>query len=196
MTWRPGSMSAASMLRAFSFPSFHRGRLAFEPRCRLHTHPPTSTRRLPLSLKPAPTWGGSDMRARVKAEAGEGLVMRDEPVPKIGPDDILIKVAKTGICGTDLHIWKWDQWAQKTIPVPMVVGHEFAGTVAEIGSHVRTVKVGDRVSGEGHLIGMKSRMARAGHFHLDPDTKGIGVNLPGAFAEYLKIPAFNAIHLP
>ena len=136
------------------------------------------------------------MRALVKAEKAEGLVMRDEPVPQIGPDDILIKVAKTGICGTDLHIWKWDAWAQKTIPVPMVVGHEFAGVVTDVGSHVRTVKVGDRVSGEGHLIGMKSRMARAGHFHLDPETKGIGVNVPGAFAEYLKLPAFNAIHLP
>jgi threonine 3-dehydrogenase len=136
------------------------------------------------------------MKALVKAKPEEGLVLRDEPVPVIGADDILIKVAKTGICGTDLHIWKWDEWARKTIPVPMVVGHEFAGTVVEVGSHVRTVKVGDRVSGEGHLIGMKSRMARAGHFHLDPETKGIGVNLPGAFAEYLKLPAFNAIHLP
>ncbi|MBL8789461.1 MAG: L-threonine 3-dehydrogenase [Rhizobiales bacterium] len=136
------------------------------------------------------------MKALVKAKPEEGLLLRDEPVPQIGPDDILIKVAKTGICGTDLHIWKWDEWAQKTIPVPMVVGHEFAGTVVDVGSHVRTVKVGDRVSGEGHLIGMKSRMARAGHFHLDPETKGIGVNVPGAFAEYLKLPAFNAIHLP
>jgi threonine 3-dehydrogenase len=136
------------------------------------------------------------MKALVKAAAEEGLVLREEPVPKIGPDDILIKVAKTGICGTDLHIWKWDDWARKTIPVPMVVGHEFAGTVVEVGSHVRTVNVGDRVSGEGHLIGMKSRMARAGHFHLDPETKGIGVNVPGAFAEYLRLPAFNAIHLP
>ncbi len=136
------------------------------------------------------------MRALVKAKPEEGLVLRDEPVPQIGPDDILIKVAKTGICGTDLHIWKWDEWARKTIPVPMVVGHEFAGTVVEVGSHVRTVKVGERVSGEGHLIGMKSRMARAGHFHLDPETRGIGVNVPGAFAEYLKLPAFNAIHLP
>ena len=136
------------------------------------------------------------MRALVKAERVEGLVLRDEPVPQIGPDDILIKVAKTGICGTDLHIWKWDEWAQKTIPVPMVVGHEFAGVVCDVGTHVRTVKVGDRVSGEGHLIGMKSRMARAGHFHLDPETRGVGVNVPGAFAEYLKIPAFNAIHLP
>ncbi len=136
------------------------------------------------------------MRALVKAEKAEGLTLRDEPVPKIGPDDILIKVAKTGICGTDLHIWNWDEWAQKTIPVPMVVGHEFCRRVVEVGSHVRTVKVGDRVSGEGHLIGMKSRMARAGHFHLDPETKGVGVNVPGAFAEYLKLPAFNAIHLP
>ena len=136
------------------------------------------------------------MRALVKAEPKEGLTLREEPTPQIGVDDILIKVAKTGICGTDLHIWKWDEWAQKTIPVPMVVGHEFAGRVVEVGSHVRTVKVGDRVSGEGHLIGMKSRMARAGHFHLDPETKGVGVNVPGAFAEYLKIPAFNAIHLP
>jgi threonine 3-dehydrogenase len=136
------------------------------------------------------------MRALVKAEPTEGLILRDEPTPEIGVDDILIKVAKTGICGTDLHIWKWDEWAQKTIPVPMVVGHEFAGRVVDVGSHVRTVKVGDRVSGEGHLIGMKSRMARAGHFHLDPETKGVGVNVPGAFAEYLKIPAFNAIHLP
>jgi len=136
------------------------------------------------------------MKALVKAASEQGLVLRDEPVPQIGADDILIKVAKTGICGTDLHIWKWDEWARKTIPVPMVVGHEFAGTVVEVGSHVRTVKVGDRVSGEGHLIGMKSRMARAGHFHLDPETKGIGVNVPGAFAEYLKLPAFNAIHLP
>jgi threonine 3-dehydrogenase len=136
------------------------------------------------------------MRALVKAEAKEGLVLRDEPVPAIGPDDILIKVARTGICGTDVHIWNWDDWARKTIPVPMVVGHEFAGVVTEVGSHVRTVKAGDRVSGEGHLIGMKSRMARAGHFHLDPETRGIGVNVPGAFAEYVRLPAFNAIHLP
>jgi threonine 3-dehydrogenase len=136
------------------------------------------------------------MRALVKAGRAEGLSLRDEPVPQIGPDEILIKVAKTGICGTGLHIWKWDEWAQKTIPVPMVVGHEYAGVAVEIGSHVRTVKAGDRVSGEGHLIGMKSRMARAGHFHLDPETQGVGVNVPGAFAEFVKIPAFNAIHLP
>lgn len=136
------------------------------------------------------------MRAIVKVENASGLTMRDEPVPSIGPDDILIKVRKTGICGTDVHIWNWDEWAQHTIPVPMVVGHEFCGVVEAIGTHVRTVKVGERVSGEGHLIGMKSRMARAGHFHLDPETRGVGVNVPGAFADYLKLPAFNAIHLP
>jgi threonine 3-dehydrogenase len=136
------------------------------------------------------------MRALVKTAPAPGLTMRDEPVPVIGTDDVLIKVSKTGICGTDVHIWNWDEWAKKTIPVPMVVGHEFCGTVEAVGSHVRTVKPGDRVSGEGHLIGMKSRMARAGHFHLDPETKGIGVNVPGAFADYLKLPAFNAIHLP
>jgi threonine 3-dehydrogenase len=136
------------------------------------------------------------MRALVKTAPAPGLTMRDEPVPVIGSDDVLIKVSKTGICGTDVHIWNWDEWAKKTIPVPMVVGHEFCGTVEAVGSHVRTVKPGDRVSGEGHLIGMKSRMARAGHFHLDPETKGIGVNVPGAFADYLKLPAFNTIHLP
>jgi threonine 3-dehydrogenase len=136
------------------------------------------------------------MRALVKAAPAPGLIMRDEPVPVIGSDDVLVKVSKTGICGTDMHIWNWDEWAKKTIPVPMVVGHEFCGTVEAVGSHVRTVKPGDRISGEGHLIGMKSRMARAGHFHLDPETKGIGVNVPGAFADYLKLPAFNAIHLP
>jgi threonine 3-dehydrogenase len=136
------------------------------------------------------------MRAIVKTSPAPGLTMRDEPAPVIGTDDVLIKVSKTGICGTDVHIWNWDEWAKRTIPVPMVVGHEFCGTVEAVGSHVRTVKPGDRVSGEGHLIGMKSRMARAGHFHLDPETKGVGVNVPCAFANYLKLPAFNAIHLP
>jgi len=136
------------------------------------------------------------MKALAKLERAPGLTLTQVRNPEVGHNDIKIRIRKTAICGTDIHIWKWDEWAQKTIPVPMVVGHEFAGVVTDIGSHVRTVKVGDRVSGEGHLIGMKSRMARAGHFHLDPETKGIGVNLPGAFADYLKIPAFNAIHLP
>jgi threonine 3-dehydrogenase len=136
------------------------------------------------------------MRALVKAKAEPGIWMEDRPVPEIGPDDVLVKVHKTGICGTDIHIYKWDEWAAKTVPVPMITGHEYAGEIAAIGADVRNLSVGQRVSGEGHVIGMKSRASRAGKFHLDPDTKGIGVNLPGAFAEYVKIPAFNIIPLP
>jgi threonine 3-dehydrogenase len=117
-------------------------------------------------------------------------------VPEIGPDEILVKVAKTGICGTDVHIWNWDDWAQKTIPVPMIVGHEYAGEIVEVGPGVRGLKPGLRVSGEGHVVGMKSRAARGGRYHLDPETRGVGVNIPGAFAEYVKIPAFNAVVLP
>ena len=136
------------------------------------------------------------MRALVKARAEPGIWMEDRPIPEIGPDDVLVKVKKTGICGTDIHIYKWDDWAQKTVPVPMITGHEYAGEIAAIGSDVKNLKVGQRVSGEGHVVGMKSRASRAGKFHLDPDTKGIGVNLPGAFAEYVKIPAFNIVPLP
>ncbi len=136
------------------------------------------------------------MRALVKLQAGPGLVMRDEPIPELEDDEILIKVNQTSICGTDVHIWNWDEWAQKTIPVPMVVGHEYAGVVVKVGSHVRRLKVGERVTGEGHLVSMRSRMSRAGRFHLDPNTRGVGVNVPGAFAEYLRLPAFNAIKLP
>lgn len=136
------------------------------------------------------------MRALVKAEAQRGLWMRDEPKPVAGPEDVIVKVAKTGICGTDIHIYKWDEWAQKTIPVPMIVGHEYAGEIVEVGSHVRNLKPGMRVSGEGHVIGSKSRAVRAGHFHLDPETRGIGVNIPGAFADYVRIPAFNVVPLP
>jgi threonine 3-dehydrogenase len=136
------------------------------------------------------------MRALVKAKAEPGIWMEDRPVPEIGPEDVLVKVRKTGICGTDIHIYKWDEWAAKTVPVPMITGHEYAGEIAAVGTDVRNLKVGQRVSGEGHVVGMKSRASRAGKFHLDPDTKGIGVNLPGAFAEYVKIPAFNIIPLP
>lgn len=136
------------------------------------------------------------MKALVKAEATEGLRMQNEPVPEIGPDDVLIRVKKTGICGTDIHIWNWDEWAQKTIPVPLIAGHEFVGEIAELGRDVEDLEVGQRVSGEGHLIGHTSRAARAGRFHLDPETRGIGVNVPGAFAEYLRLPAFNVVPLP
>ena len=136
------------------------------------------------------------MKALAKSKAEPGIWMIDAPVPAIGPKDVLVKIHKTGICGTDVHIYNWDDWAQATIPVPMVVGHEFAGEIAEVGSEVTDLKVGQRVSGEGHVVGLKSRASRAGKYHLDPDTKGIGVNLPGAFAEYLRIPAFNVIPLP
>ena len=124
------------------------------------------------------------------------MAVQNEPMPVLGPNDVLVKVKKTGICGTDIHIYKWDAWAQKTVPVPMVVGHEYAGEIVEIGSAVHSLQIGQRVSGEGHVIGMKSRATRAGRFHLDPDTRGIGVNMPGAFAEYVKVPAFNIVPLP
>ena len=135
------------------------------------------------------------MKALVKAKSEKGLWMHDVPVPKISPNEVLIKIERTAICGTDMHIYKWDEWAQKNVPVPLVVGHEYGGHVAAIGSTVTRVKVGDRVSGEGQVVGRKSRNARAGRFHLDPDTKGIGVNLPGAFAQYLALPEFNVIPL-
>ncbi len=136
------------------------------------------------------------MKALAKIKAEKGIWMIDAPIPEIGPEDVLVKVNKTGICGTDVHIYNWDEWSQKTIPVPMITGHEFAGEIVEIGAEVTNLKVGQRVSAEGHIVGMNSRASRAGKYHLDPDTKGIGVNLPGVFAEYAKIPAFNIVPLP
>lgn len=135
------------------------------------------------------------MKALVKAKAEKGLWMQDVPVPTIAPDEVLIKIERTAICGTDMHIYRWDDWAKANVPVPLVTGHEYGGTVAAIGSTVKRVKFGDRVTGEGHVVGNRSRNARAGRFHLDPDTKGIGVNLPGAFAQYLALPEFNVIPL-
>lgn len=140
------------------------------------------------------------MHALVKARSEPGLWMETRPIPEPGPDDVLIRVHKTGVCGTDLHIWNWDEWSRRTVPVPLVTGHEFAGEIVERGARVAQeypdLNVGCRVSGEGHLVGHKSRAARAGRLHLDPDTRGIGVNAPGAFAEYLVLPAFNAVPLP
>ena len=136
------------------------------------------------------------MKALVKAKSEPGLWMEERPKPDIGPDDVLVKVRKTGICGTDIHIFNWDEWAQRTVPVPLVVGHEYSGEIAELGAHVRGLTIGQRVSGEGHVIGMHSRAARGGRFHMDPETKGIGVNIPGAFAQFVKIPAFNIVPLP
>jgi threonine 3-dehydrogenase len=136
------------------------------------------------------------MYALVKRQAEPGLWLEQVPEPEAGDDDVIVKVHKTGICGTDVHIHTWDAWAQKTIPVPLVIGHEFCGEVVATGSRVRNVQIGQRVSAEGHLVGMKSRAARAGHFHLDPETRGLGVNVPGAFAEYVRVPAFNVVPLP
>ena len=136
------------------------------------------------------------MKALVKAKAEAGLWLEERPVPEIGPQDVLIKVRKTGICGTDIHIWNWDDWAQRTVPVPLVTGHEFAGEIVALGAQVQGLALGQRCSGEGHLIGKLSRQSRAGKFHLDPATRGIGVNEPGAFAEYLRLPAFNVVPLP
>ena len=135
------------------------------------------------------------MKAFVKAKAEKGLWLQDVPIPEIAPNEVLIKIERTAICGTDMHIYKWDDWAQNNVPVPLVTGHEYGGRVAAIGSTVTRVKVGQRVTGEGHVVGRRSRNARAGKFHLDPETKGIGVNLPGAFAQYLTLPEFNVIPL-
>jgi threonine 3-dehydrogenase len=136
------------------------------------------------------------MKALVKSQRDVGIWMADVPEPDYGPNDLLIKIRKTAICGTDVHIYKWDDWAQRTIPVPMVVGHEFVGEIAQMGSHVRGFEIGDRVSGEGHITCGYCRNCRAGRRHLCRNTEGVGVNRAGAFAEYLVIPAFNAFKLP
>lgn len=136
------------------------------------------------------------MKSLVKAKAEPGIWMEDVPVPQFGVNDVLIKIHKTAICGTDIHIYKWDEWAQATIPVPMTVGHEFYGEIAQIGSEVRGFEVGQRVSGEGHITCGYCRNCRAGKRHLCRNTLGVGVNRPGCFAEYLAMPASNVLALP
>ena len=136
------------------------------------------------------------MKALVKAQPGKGLVMRQVPIPAIGPNDLLVKIHKTAICGTDLHIYNWDAWAAQTIKTPMTAGHEFYGRVEQIGSAVDGFVIGDRVSGEGHITCGYCRNCRAGRRHLCRNTIGVGVNRDGAFAEYLKIPAGNAFKIP
>jgi len=131
------------------------------------------------------------MKALVKLKSEPGLWLDEVPVPEFGIDDVLIKVDRTGICGTDVHIYNWDDWAQKTIPVPMVVGHEFVGVIHEVGSNVKDFRPGDVVSGEGHVVCGHCRNCLAGRRHLCADSKGIGVNRPGAFAEYLSLPQTN-----
>lgn len=137
------------------------------------------------------------MKALVKKHAERGLWLEDVPVPEIGINDVLIGVDRTGICGTDLHIHKWDAWARKTIPVPMVVGHEFVGKIVEVGSNVHDFKIGDVVSGEGHVVCGRCRNCMAGRRHLCNHTEGVGVNRPGAFAEYIALPQTNVwYHAP
>ncbi|MCX5792023.1 MAG: L-threonine 3-dehydrogenase [Elusimicrobia bacterium] len=136
------------------------------------------------------------MKALVKAKPEKGLWLQDVPKPQINDNEVLVKIRQTAICGTDIHIYQWDEWAQRTIPVPMHVGHEFVGEIAELGKNVKGHFLGERVSGEGHIVCGHCRNCKAGHRHLCVNTKGIGVNLPGCFAEYLAIPAENVFPLP
>ena len=136
------------------------------------------------------------MKALVKAKAERGIWLQDIAKPAIGHNDVLIKVRRTAICGTDIHIYQWDDWASKTIPVPLAVGHEFSGEVVDRGTEVRGFEIGDRVSAEGHITCGVCRNCRAGRRHLCINTVGVGVNRAGAFAEYISIPAFNVFKLP
>lgn len=135
------------------------------------------------------------MKALVKSKATQGLWLEDVPIPEIGINDVLIKILRTGICGTDVHIYNWDAWAQQTIPVPLVVGHEFVGRVIEVGSNVSDFHPGEIVSGEGHVVCGRCRNCLAGRRHLCKKTVGIGVNRTGAYAEYLALPMTNVWHL-
>ena len=136
------------------------------------------------------------MKALIKARREVGIWMGEAEIPEVGPNDVKIRIRKTAICGTDIHIFNWDAWAQKTIPVPMHVGHEYVGEVVDIGSHVAGFQIGDRVSGEGHITCGYCRNCRAGKRHLCRNTVGVGVDRPGCFAEYLVLPAVNAFKLP
>jgi threonine 3-dehydrogenase len=136
------------------------------------------------------------MKALVKAKAERGIWMKTIQKPHVGHNDVLIKVNRTAICGTDIHIFKWDDWAQATIPVPMAVGHEFSGQIVDMGIEVKGYEIGDRVSAEGHITCGYCRNCRAGRRHLCMNTVGVGVNRQGAFAEYLAVPAFNVFKLP
>ncbi len=136
------------------------------------------------------------MKALAKLKAEPGIWMTDVPEPEVGHNDLLIKIRKTAICGTDVHIYNWDHWSQENVPVGLVTGHEYVGEVVGIGQEVNGFKIGDRVSGEGHITCGHCRNCRAGRRHLCRNTQGVGVNRAGAFAEYLVIPAFNAFKLP
>ena len=136
------------------------------------------------------------MKALVKARPEVGIWMKRVPVPEAGPNEVLIRVRKTAICGTDVHIYNWDAWAEATIPIPMVVGHEFCGEIAAVGEAVKTYQVGQRVSGEGHIVCGTCRNCRAGRGHLCRNTLGVGVHRPGAFAEFMILPQSNVVVIP
>lgn len=136
------------------------------------------------------------MKSLAKSKKETGIWLQDAPIPEIGDNDVLIKIKKTAICGTDVHIYNWDEWARKTIPVPMIVGHEYVGEIAAIGSAVKGFKVGERVSGEGHIACEMCRPCKAGKRHLCRKNIGVGVTRQGCFAEYLSLPAVNAYHIP
>jgi len=136
------------------------------------------------------------MKALVKSKPERGIWLEDIGIPEVGHNDVLIKIKRTAICGTDIHIFKWDDWAQATIPVPLAVGHEFCGEIVECGSEVRGFEIGDRVSAEGHITCGVCRNCRAGRRHLCMNSVGVGVSRPGAFAEFLAVPAFNVFKLP
>jgi threonine 3-dehydrogenase len=136
------------------------------------------------------------MKALIKSRREPGIWLGELPKPEPGPNDVLIRMRKTAICGTDIHIWQWDAWAERTIPVPMQVGHEYSGEIVALGSEVRGLSVGDRVSGEGHITCGHCRNCRAGRRHLCRNTLGVGVNRPGCFAEFMVLPASNVFRLP
>ncbi len=136
------------------------------------------------------------MKAIIKKEAGKGLWIDEVSMPQCGEDDLLIKVRTTSICGTDIHLYLWDEWAEKTLPIPSIIGHEFVGEIVEMGRNVKGFKVGDRISGEGHITCGQCRMCRTGRRVLCPNTIGVGVNRNGCFAEYVAIPAENAFPVP
>ena len=138
----------------------------------------------------------NEMKALVKAAPEQGLWLQMVPVPEPGPNEVLIKVRKSAICGTDVHIWNWDEWSAKTVPVPMVVGHEFCGQIVDCGPGAQKYKIGTRVSAEGHVVCGVCRNCRAGHGQLCRNTEGIGVNRPGSFAEYVCLPEHNVVPIP
>src|SRR5262245_60950075 len=198
--WRTACWSSACTRSASPIPWSRWARRASARRCARRTRgrcsrgPPTpSPRRAASSASPA---SEAPMKALIKSRREPGIWLGDLPTPEPGPNDVLIRMRKTAICGTDIHIWQWDAWAARTIPVPMQVGHEYCGEIVALGSEVRGLAVGDRVSGEALIRCGHCRNCRAGRRHLCRNTQGVGVNRPGCFAEYMVLPASNVFRLP